>query len=357
MTETLSNSLSSLSVMVKRVKFSLRRRKVKKKKVKSRALLSQSGAPESTQKEEGNQLLQRSAAHEQSRTEADLVLNCQAVKPQESSLGGVKLTKRESKENIKIKPNESSGPAKELVTRIATGATAFESIKPEIPMTITGEESKEVSVTENPAPIMEQRQCDDTTIEEKDHNSAVYESIKQKEAKLQEKRNYHQDIIETKGREMGNLICNITDAEDQKAMKVKELVDIDNRLNELQTLRARLIKEAKEKDELMAKLSKKKDKLEVFMTSTTNETVSEMTTLEQELESLKLQLVKPTEEVQQPEASWTSPLRQPNLQLLDFITSKIEAKEKELECPVCFEVASSPIYMCDELHLICSECR
>merc|ERR1719319_414853 len=233
MTETLSNSLSSLSVMVKRVKFSLRRRKVKKKKVKSRALLSQSGAPESTQKEEGNQLLQRSEAHEQRRTEADLVLNCQAVKPQESSLGGVKLTKRESKENIKIKPNESPGPAKELVTRIATGATAFDSTK--------GEESKEVSVAGNPAPVIELEPDDGnaaTGEDERDHNAAVHESIKHKEAQLQEKRNYAQDIIETKGREMGNLISNIEDAEDQKTMKVKELVDIDNRLNELQTLRA-----------------------------------------------------------------------------------------------------------------------
>ena len=42
---------------------------------------------------------------------------------------------------------------------------------------------------------------------------------------------------------------------------------------------------------------------------------------------------------------------------LDYISKKIEAKEKDLECPVCFEVASTPIFKCMEDHLICSVCR
>ena len=39
--------------------------------------------------------------------------------------------------------------------------------------------------------------------------------------------------------------------------------------------------------------------------------------------------------------------------LMDFV-SKLEA---ELECPVCFETAEVPIYMCQEMHLICANCR
>merc|ERR1712099_36175 len=39
------------------------------------------------------------------------------------------------------------------------------------------------------------------------------------------------------------------------------------------------------------------------------------------------------------------------------IDKKIEAKESDLECPVCFEVCAAPIYSCDEQHIICSECR
>ena len=43
--------------------------------------------------------------------------------------------------------------------------------------------------------------------------------------------------------------------------------------------------------------------------------------------------------------------------LLDFLTSSILEKENDLECPVCLETATIPIYSCPESHLICSSCR
>ena len=42
---------------------------------------------------------------------------------------------------------------------------------------------------------------------------------------------------------------------------------------------------------------------------------------------------------------------------LDNINNKIEAKERDLECPICMEVCSAPIFCCDEQHIICSSCR
>merc|ERR1712210_448415 len=45
-------------------------------------------------------------------------------------------------------------------------------------------------------------------------------------------------------------------------------------------------------------------------------------------------------------------------QLLNFIERQIKEVERELECPVCFEIASqAPIFRCEEDHLICSKCR
>jgi len=43
--------------------------------------------------------------------------------------------------------------------------------------------------------------------------------------------------------------------------------------------------------------------------------------------------------------------------LREFIEKEIDAKEKELECPICMEVAASPILTCSDQHLICSLCR
>ena len=43
--------------------------------------------------------------------------------------------------------------------------------------------------------------------------------------------------------------------------------------------------------------------------------------------------------------------------LREFIEKEIATKEKELECPICMEIAASPILTCPEQHLICSNCR
>ena len=43
--------------------------------------------------------------------------------------------------------------------------------------------------------------------------------------------------------------------------------------------------------------------------------------------------------------------------MMDFLSQSIKEKEEHLECPVCLETAEAPIYMCQEMHLICSNCR
>jgi len=48
---------------------------------------------------------------------------------------------------------------------------------------------------------------------------------------------------------------------------------------------------------------------------------------------------------------------EPNKELLEFIEDQVSEKERELECPVCLDVACSPIFMCSDQHLICSKCR
>jgi len=42
--------------------------------------------------------------------------------------------------------------------------------------------------------------------------------------------------------------------------------------------------------------------------------------------------------------------------LLNLLKNSIKDKKKDLECPVCLEVAEVPIYSCQESHLICNSC-
>jgi len=41
---------------------------------------------------------------------------------------------------------------------------------------------------------------------------------------------------------------------------------------------------------------------------------------------------------------------------LDHLTDQIKSKEDDLECPVCLETCATPIYMCQNQHIICSYC-
>jgi len=47
----------------------------------------------------------------------------------------------------------------------------------------------------------------------------------------------------------------------------------------------------------------------------------------------------------------------PNKEMVIFLKTIIKEKERSLECPVCFETAKIPIYMCSESHLICFTCK
>ena len=45
------------------------------------------------------------------------------------------------------------------------------------------------------------------------------------------------------------------------------------------------------------------------------------------------------------------------LRLLEYLECSLIEKEKDLECPVCLETATAPIYMCGDMHMICHSCR
>ena len=42
---------------------------------------------------------------------------------------------------------------------------------------------------------------------------------------------------------------------------------------------------------------------------------------------------------------------------MDFLSKAIKEKEADLKCPVCLETAEAPIFTCQEMHLICANCR
>ena len=158
-----------------------------------------------------------------------------------------------------------------------------------------------------------------------------------------------ENAIQAKGREMTKLIVEFEKVEDDKMKELAEMDDIDSKILYLQRSKKKLVQRCNEKEEIMDTLSTKKQGLEQVISSLIYKTKHELSFLEAEVKSLK-------DKLPQPEKKPVSPKPQ-SISLLAFIDRKISSKEGELECPVCLEEASSPIFMCSQLHLVCSSCR
>ena len=182
--------------------------------------------------------------------------------------------------------------------------------------------------------------------------------IEEKEILIQRSRDFLEQIVELRGKEMAKLITDIEAVEDEKDEKLKEKSVVELQISDLQTEHESLVQEIKEKDETMIKLIREKRDLETRIENSILETKKEIALLEEDMKSLKTDLPPQSpHEARSEEGSTAKRVSQPNLQLLEFINGKILAKEQELECPVCLEVAEPPIFTCNDLHLICSDCR
>lgn len=175
-------------------------------------------------------------------------------------------------------------------------------------------------------------------------------------------------IIDSKAKDMKNVLVLIDKEEDEKNSKVKKITDIDSKLVELDAHMMALKGEKNDliigcdkADDQIKKFTKKKGKLENVIGLELEKAKEEGTKIETAIQDLKRKLAEnsrslqdlPNEQINCPELKTT----EPNKQLLNFIDRQIREKEKELECPVCLEIAIVPIFMCIESHLICSNCR
>jgi len=126
------------------------------------------------------------------------------------------------------------------------------------------------------------------------------------------------------------------------ARKKKSL--LDKKIKEMQDESINLELKIKEKTK------KRKDAIEEHVLDT-RETDAKNNKLEEEIGILKRKRVHIENEKND-----LFKKKKVNEGLVDFISNTIEEKIKDLECPVCFETAETPIYMCSMAHLICKNC-
>ena len=195
-------------------------------------------------------------------------------------------------------------------------------------------------------------------------------AISANETLLQELKNSTERSIGSKAPETIRLVRVVKESEqavDRMLKKQTEIAKLDAMKAELDIMKAELdakkaeldaekvelVHEFHKENSVIGKLAEEKRMVESLILVKTEEAKKEKEKLEQEIESLKAE-----ESVQKNTVEdRAQPSHLPDSWKLDYISKKIEAKEKDLECPVCFEVASTPIFKCSEDHLICSVCR
>ena len=116
------------------------------------------------------------------------------------------------------------------------------------------------------------------------------------------------------------------------------------------------MKDVEEKDALLKELLKRKKQLEDLIEAEVDENKQSKRQLEKEIGSLQTRIDALTNDG----INMSDTVDKEKLETQRFLSNinkKIEAKESDLECPVCLEVSTAPIFSCDEQHIICSDSR
>ena len=114
--------------------------------------------------------------------------------------------------------------------------------------------------------------------------------------------------------------------------------------------------------EITSSLKTENDSIITMQTNTMKcrrNALEEEEALEGEIKKLESQLLQESEkkpDEAQKESEQTTTTTSP---LLSFLQDLIQTKSQELECPVCLEEVTpgSPIYCCEDHHLVCATCR
>ena len=207
-----------------------------------------------------------------------------------------------------------------------------------------------------------------------EENEEIQLKIKSKEKEYDCHKDKVTEMIDNQAKAMTNYISVISKTEDEKAEKIKEIKKLDLEISDLEA-KILKVKEAQQEltskcqlcDTQIDKMEKKRKKLEKYMETEMGKVKQEGEEITNDIEKLNEALkynIKATEDLAKvdiavkPETNQaTTPVNESTNRMLDFISKSIKEKEADLECPVCMETADVPIYMCPEMHLICSSCR
>eukprot|EP00092_Neocalanus_flemingeri_P032984 GFUD01035868.1.p1 GENE.GFUD01035868.1~~GFUD01035868.1.p1 ORF type:complete len:380 (+),score=110.30 GFUD01035868.1:38-1177(+) len=180
-------------------------------------------------------------------------------------------------------------------------------------------------------------------------------SLGEQKEKLKKWEQTFEDWSSSKANEMAKRVSEETNAEEQNSTFCRERERVREEIARLELESKDLATKIVESETNRIKLVKKRHKLEARTDARLYEQKIEKTKYIDAIQKIKLELsrIQEYERIENKKKD-TSDLKAKRTNQLAI---EIEEKERDLECPVCFEVCTKPIFMCDISHQICKQCR
>jgi len=170
-------------------------------------------------------------------------------------------------------------------------------------------------------------------------------AVCEKRTQIKNLENVAQEMINSKWKEVEKYNNARKKVENDTENLKKQLKNIDLEIKQLNENKVRIRKQCQDNKYSIVKLNESRLQYEEESCAQLMANKREMSERQQEL--LELIMKKPLQSVANEKTK---------LSLLDIYDRRIEAKRREIECPVCSQTAPTPIFMCPSHHLICSCC-
>ena len=180
----------------------------------------------------------------------------------------------------------------------------------------------------------------------------IYE--KEKEYKLHQKQ--VSQMIELQSRKLSRIISDISEKEDEILKGDKEIQNFEFKIAEFREAQKKIALKNEQNASEIKSLEKEKKILEEKGETKIVLAKKQGEELDKALQQLNNELrdnIRSKEELN----IGTNKGPENTSSFVDFLSKQIKEKEADLECPVCLETAEIPIYCCQQMHLICSNCR
>ena len=187
------------------------------------------------------------------------------------------------------------------------------------------------------------------------------ESLLEYTEKLKKWEEIFDDWSSSKAKEMAKLVAEETNAEEEKAAFCRQREKIKEDIARLELESKELAKKIIKADNNKNKLVKKRKKFEDRTEEKLYEHKIEKAKLQDSIQKTKFQLTRVQDQEGEKLCNDKRARNEEKVDLkairIDQLAKEIEEKERDLECPVCFELCNKPIFMCDLSHQICKECK